>query len=274
MAKVDIIMGIYNCEEYLSESIESLLKQTFNDWRLIMCEDKSTDGTLKIAEKYKEKYPDKIVLLKNEKNMGLNFTLNRCLENTNAEFIARQDGDDQSRPDRLEKEVKYLDTNPDVAIVSTNIELFDDDGRWGNLQYVEDPKNIDFLVHTPFCHPAAMVRRDAFIDVGGYTVGKKYLRVEDYHLWFKLYAKGYIGHNIQDYLYLYRDDRAALGRRTWMNRRNEYYVRKIGFRMINIPWYLRLYKFRPLVLGLMPKSVAGLLHKRKFGDYKNKCVQK
>ena len=267
MAKVDIIMGVYNCEKYLSDSIESLLRQTFTDWRLIMCEDKSTDRTLKIAEAYRDKYPNKIILLKNEKNMGLNYTLNKCLKKSSAEYIARQDGDDQSMPDRFKKEVEYLDANPDIAIVSTNIGLFDDNGRWGNLQYVEDPTNKDFLVHTPFCHPATMIRRKAFFDVGGYTVGKKFLRVEDYHLWFKLYSKGYVGHNIQEELYLYRDDRDALGRRTWMNRRNEYYVRKIGFRMINIPWHLRAYKYRPLLLGVAPRWAVGFLHKRKFKEF-------
>jgi len=265
MAKVDIVMGIYNCEEYLAKSIDSILNQTFKDWRLIMCDDKSTDKTLKIAKEYAVKYPKKIVLLENRKNMGLNFTLNKCLTVANAEYIARQDGDDLSMPDRLKKEVNFLDRHEDFAIVSTAIELFDNNGKWGELYYEEKPAKKDFLKNAPFCHAAVMMRRDALSDVRNYTVDKKLLRVEDYHLWFKMYAAGYKGYNIQMPLYLYRDDRSATNRRSWRNRINEYYVRKIGYKMLNIPWYLRFYKYRPIILGLLPKGFYEVLHRKKLG---------
>lgn len=270
MAKVDIIMGIYNCEEYLAESIDSILNQTFKDWRLIMCDDKSTDDTLKIAERYAEKYPHKILLLKNKKNMGLNFTLNKCLRNADAEYIARQDGDDISKLNRLEKEAVFLDTHPDIAIVSTNAILFDNDGIWGELKLMKNPDKFTFLTGTPFCHASVMMRKEVLDFVGRYSVGEKLIRVEDLHLWFKMYAAGYRGYNIQTPLYLYRDDRNTLKRRTWQNRKNEYYVRKIGYKMLNIPWYLRFYKYRPIVLGLLPKGFYEILHRKRLGDKNEK----
>ena len=266
MVKVDIIMGIYNCEKYVADSIESLLKQTFKEWRLIMCDDNSSDRTTKIAEDYVKKYPKKIILLKNEKNMGLNYTLNKCLEKTKAEYVARQDGDDISKLDRLEKEIEYLDKHSGVAFVSSNAELFDENGVWGMTHYVTEPTSLDFLKISPFCHAAAMIRRNAIVGVGGYSVDDRLLRVEDYHLWFKLYAKNLIGHNMSECLYRIRDDRDATSRRTWKNRKNEYYVRKIGYKMLNVPWYLRFYKYRPILLGILPRKFYEKIHRRKLRD--------
>ncbi len=101
-------MGIYNCEEYLAESIDSIIDQTYTNWELIMCDDGSTDNTLKIAKRYEKKYPQKIIVMKNYKNMGLNYTLNKCLEKVDSEYIARQDGDDISLPNRLEVEMDFM----------------------------------------------------------------------------------------------------------------------------------------------------------------------
>ena len=266
MAKVDIIMGVYNCEKYIDDSIQSIIKQSFKEWRLIICDDKSTDGTLKIAMGYAKKYPKKILVLKNASNMGLNYTLNKCIEKANAKYIARQDGDDTSEHNRLQMEVAYLDSHDDVAFVSTNASLFDECGAWGKTNYLENPNRLDFLNGSPFCHAAAVIRRRALDSVGGYTIDNRLLRVEDYHLWFKLYSNGMRGHNLKEYLYNIRDDRDAMNRRTWRNRMNEYYVRKTGYAMLNIPWYLRFHRFKPIVLGLLPKKLYLHLHRKKLKE--------
>ena len=131
MAKVSIIMGIYNCAATLPEAIDSILTQTFPDWQLVLCDDGSKDNTYTVAKAYQEKFPDKIVLLQNERNMGLNHTLNRCLQAATGEYVARMDGDDISLPPRLEKEVAFLDAHPEYAIVSTPMIFFDESGDWG-----------------------------------------------------------------------------------------------------------------------------------------------
>lgn len=126
-------MGIYNCEGTLAEALDSLLSQTFTDWNLVMCDDGSSDTTYEIAEQYQTRYSNKINLIKNERNMGLNHTLNRCLEFADGEYIARQDGDDMSMPTRFEKEVAILDSNSEIAIVSTAMTYFDESGVWGKV---------------------------------------------------------------------------------------------------------------------------------------------
>ena len=94
-------MGIYNCADTLAAAIDSILAQTYTDWELILCDDGSADRTYEVAEDYRSRYPEKIVLLKNERNMGLNYTLNRCLEQAKGAYIARMDGDDVSLPHRF-----------------------------------------------------------------------------------------------------------------------------------------------------------------------------
>jgi len=263
--EIDIIMGIYNCETYLEASINSIINQTFENWRLIMCDDGSKDNTYKIAQKYQKKYKDKIILLKNESNMGLNYTLNRCIGVSDAKYIARMDADDTCDSCRLEEEYAFLEKNKEYALVSTNAYMYDENGKWGYLKNIENPTKLTFVKGSPFCHAAVLIRADVIKSVDGYSVSDKLLRVEDYHLWIKLYVKGYKGYNIQKPLYYIRDDRDATNRRTWKNRKNEYYVRKIGYKMLNIPRKYRIYRFRPIIIELMPRSLYNFLHKKRLG---------
>ena len=194
-------MGIFNCSSTLSEAIDSIINQTYTNWELIMCDDGSKDETKKVAEEYVKRFPDKMKLLVNEKNMGLNFTLNKCLKESQGEYIARMDGDDISLPYRFEKEVEFLENNPEFSIVSSGMILFDESGDWGEIKVKKEPVNSDFLQGTPFCHAPCIVRREAYLAVDGYSVDKKFLRVEDYHLWVKMYALGYKGFNLQVFVY-------------------------------------------------------------------------
>lgn len=267
MAKVSIIMGIYNCSTTLEEAIESILNQTFNDWELILCDDGSVDNTYQTAEQYKSRYGEKIVLLQNPQNSGLNYTLNRCLEVAQGEYIARMDGDDISLPTRLEKEVAFLDTHPEYAIVSTPMIFFDENGDWGRSYSIKQPVKKDFIKHSPvFCHAPCMIRKKAYLDVDGYTVDKRMLRFEDVNLWYKLYAKGYIGYNLDEPLYKMRDDLNATRRRGLKSRMNGVYVTYIGFKLFRFPWYMYIYVvidfLKHLVKGLMPEKIYMLFHKK------------
>lgn len=262
--KISIIMGIYNCEQYLKDSIESILNQTYTNWELIMCDDGSKDKTYDIAKTFQERYPTKIILLKNEVNMGLNYTLNKCLEKATGKYIARQDGDDISILSRFEKEINFISTNKEYAFVSSNMILFDENGDWGKTNNKENPNKKDFAKGSPFCHAPCLIKREILEGVGGYTVDRKLLRVEDYHLWFKIYSRGYIGYNIQEPLYKARDDRDAYRRRNYRNRINEAIVKLIGFKMLKIPIRYYIYILRPLIVGLLPMKIYDILHKNRL----------
>jgi glycosyltransferase EpsE len=259
--KISIIMGIYNCESTLAESIDSLFNQTIQNFELIMCDDGSKDDTYSIAKEYVDKYSN-IILLKNDINKGLNYTLNYCLKYARGEYIARQDGDDISLPKRFEEEINFLEYNSHVAFVSCLMVSFDENGDFKINKYMPYPQKIDLVRRSQFAHPCCMIRKKVLDDVNGYTESKHLLRVEDYHLWFKIYSKGYIGHNIQKPLYKFRDDINAYKRRNLMNRINVMHVRHIGIKLLNMSFFYNIYSLRDIVILLIPRWLYSYLHKK------------
>lgn len=258
---ISVIMGIYNCADTLGEAIESIINQTYIDWELIMCDDGSQDNTLEVARYYMQHDPERIRIIKNPVNMGLNKTLNKCLAEARGQFIARMDGDDVCDPTRFEKEMSVLIEHPEYAIVSTDMGMFDKELQWGKTNYKEIPQPKDFIWGSQFCHAACLVRKEAYDSVGGYTTDDTLLRVEDYHLWIKMYAKGYRGYNIKEVLYMMRDDHNAAARRTFKNRINEVYVKRFAIRALHLPFYYNFFCLRPLFVGMMPKCLYKILHK-------------
>ena len=258
--KISIIMGIYNCEATLPEAIDSILAQTFTDWELIMCDDGSADDTLRVAQSYQERYPDRMKVLTNGRNLGLNRTLNHCLEHARGAYIARMDGDDISLPRRLEKEAAFLDAHPEFAIVSCPMIYFDEHGDWGRGTDIMYPQPANFVAGTPFCHAPCMVRAEAYRAVGGYSQEPRTLRAEDYYLWFCMYAAGYRGANLMEPLYKMRDDQNAYHRRKFRYALNEAYVRLRGYRMLKLPLRSYLYVIRPIVVSLLPGPLYRCLH--------------
>ena len=227
-----------------------------------MCEDGSSDNTYTVAEEYARLH-DNIILLRNECNMGLNYTLNRCLEYADTEYIARMDGDDISLPNRFEKEITFLDAHPEYAVVSAPMIHFDENGDFCIKKGTTngEVKKTDFIKGPPINHAPCMARTSAFKTVGGYSINKRLLRVEDYHLWFKLYAAGYKLFMLNIPLYKMRDDINAYKRRSFKYRLNEVYVRFIGYKMIHLPWYVSFYSLRPIIVSLLPSAIYKWLHK-------------
>ena len=267
--KISILMGIYNCAATLTEAIDSIISQTYTNWQFIICDDGSKDNSYDIAKKYEKMDPDRFVVIKNESNIGLNSTLNRCLKIADGDYIARMDGDDVCAPTRFQKEVEFLNSHPDYAIVSMYMTTFDENGEWGCIKTLEYPQVKDFPTHVPmFCHAPCMIRKEAFMDVGGYTEDKRLLRVEDYHLWYKFYAKGYKGYNIPEALYKMRDDRNALHRRTVKARFNGIYATFVGFKMVHLPKWMYIYAIKNAVVEIIkiiiPDKLYILLHKRRL----------
>lgn len=264
--KVSIIMGIYNCESTLDEAIESLLLQTYKKWKVILCDDGSDDRTYDIAKKYAEQYGDKFVLIKNNKNQGLNYTLNHCLKYADTDYIARMDGDDISLPTRLEKEAAFLDLHPEYAIVSTPMIYFDENGDFRTGKGGGEPELSSFAKGTPFCHAPCMVRREAYEAVKGYAVSKDRLRVEDWDLWIRMYEAGYKGYMLDEALYKMRDDRNAYSRRKFKYRINEAKVGASAVKKLKLSKKYYIWMLRPIIVGLLPKGVYQYLHKKKISS--------
>lgn len=263
MPKISVIMGIYNCAETLPEALDSLLNQTFQDFEIVMCNDGSSDNTFEVASEYKEKYPEKIVLIENDGNKGLNYTLNHCLEHASGEYIARMDGDDISMPTRFEKELGFLEEHKEYAIVSTPMIYFDENGDFRIGKEEGEPDINTMARTTPFCHAPCMVRKEAYDAVNGYVVADNRLRVEDWDMWIRMYEKGYRGYMLNEPLYKMRDDQNAYSRRKFKFRINEARVAASAVKKLHLSKKNYIFVLRPIIVGLLPKQVYLYLHKRK-----------
>ncbi len=266
--KISIIMGIYNCEKTLPEAIESILGQTYTDWELIMCDDCSTDSTYAIAKKYQQEYPEKIILIKNESNKKLAFTLNHCLEYATGEYVARMDGDDISLPERLEKQINFLNTNQEYQLVGTLMQRFNDEGLADVVETIEKPDKYTIIRKTPFNHATILTYKYVYDILGGYTVAKRTERGQDRDLWFKFFAKGCKGYNIQEPLYLVKEDIDAIKRRTAKSRLLILKTTKIGYKMLGFPkrYYIK-YALREYFKCLIPTWLMNKYRKKQKKDY-------
>ena len=255
--KVSVLMGIYNCAPTIEKAIDSILNQTYTNWELILCDDCSTDETYKIAENYQNQYPNKIILLKNEKNSRLAFTLNHCLENATGEFVARMDGDDISVPERFEKQVAFLRSHPDIVLVGTAMQRFTDDGSLGAIAYCEEypDKDTPYKKGLVFNHATIMAYRSVYNELGGYTVCPRTVRGQDRDLWYRFLAAGYKGANLQEPLYMVREDEAAIKRRDAKDRWLSFKTEIIGYRLLRYPWYKYIKPFLNLTKILVPVSL-------------------
>ncbi|AFM03612.1 glycosyl transferase [Bernardetia litoralis DSM 6794] len=200
MPKVSVMMPAYNVEKYIGEAIESILNQTFQDYELIIIDDGSVDATYQIMQEYAQK-SNKIRVFQNEKNEGLVFTRNRLLELANGEYLAALDSDDISLLDRLEKQVNFLDKNPDIDLLGGGLEFFRENSDEKNyLLFLTDPEQIacKLLFHNMFTQTAIIFRNK--------VKNLKYDNhplAEDYDLWVRISWQGKVT-NLRDILALCR----------------------------------------------------------------------
>ena len=250
MPKISVIMGVYNAddESVLKEAINSILNQTFKDFEYIICDDGSTNNTYEIIKKIINN-DERVILIRNEENKGLAYTLNRCIELANGEYIARMDADDISKQDRLQKEYDFLKKHKEYAVVSCNIFLIDENGKiFGKRKYPEKINKKEFLHGNPVSHPAVMIRKDALNSVNNYRVSKETRRAEDYDLWMRMYAKGYKIYNIQENLLNFREDNKCLKRRKYKYRIDEVVVRYNGYKSLKLFPKGYIYMIKPLIV--------------------------
>lgn len=199
--KVTVLMSVYNGEKHLREAVDSILDQTYKGFEFIIINDGSTDKTLKILKNYND---SRIKIINNEENIGLTRSLNKGLKFARGHYIARQDADDISNPDRLQKEVDFLAEHSDYAAVGSFIKVISGDGK--ELSTIKKPitdEDIrDFLkIGNCIAHGSAMVRAGCMHDVKGYD--ETIPRAQDYDLWLRLSEKYKLA-NIPEYLYLWR----------------------------------------------------------------------
>lgn len=270
MPKVSIIMGVFNPknENMLKNSVRSILNQTLKDIEFIICDDGCNEAAKKWIENLKQ-YDTRIKIIRNSENRGLAFSLNKCLKLAKGKYIARQDADDYSNTERLEKQYNFLEQHCDFAMTGTNINLFDEKKVFSAFKFPEYPKKNDFLFCSPFNHGSIMIRKEVIDRLKGYNTSKQTRRCEDYDLFIRLYLNGYKAYNIQEYLYNFREDKAAKKRRKFKDRIDEAKVRYKYFKKMGFGIERFFYIIKPVLVGLLPINVIDFLKKIYYKNRKS-----
>ena len=197
-------MSVYNGEKCLKEAVESILSQTFRDFEFIIVNDGSTDGTSSMLAHYQQK--DTRIRLYNQGNRGLIASLNRGCELACGKYIARMDSDDVSLPERLGKQLEFMESHPEIGVLGTGIKIINEKGRAllnQNWRYPASPRVMGWFLLFGACvaHPSVMMRRDIIRQLGFYQPEALY--VEDYDLWTRANSVTQIA-NIPEILLRYR----------------------------------------------------------------------
>lgn len=198
--RVSVVLPTLNADAHLADAIDSLLIQTYPNVEILVVDDGSTDSTVSIAKSYND---ERIRVLKRDEPGGLASALNEGIDAANGEYIARHDADDLSSPDRLARQVAYLDTHPEVSLVGTAARMISESGDERGIRHVlERPTADDLLEKNQFVHGSVMFRKERVLEAtGGYDT--LFETSEDYDLWIRL-ANEYPVRNLDAPLYTLR----------------------------------------------------------------------
>lgn len=197
--RVSVVMPLFNGEKYLRLSVDSILSQTFADFEFIIIDDGSSDSGAAIINSYQD---PRMRFSRNEQNLGVTRTLNEGLRQARGEYIARMDCDDVSLPDRLAKQVAFMDANPGVGACCTWALDIDETGKVTGKRETPIGEKLDnfYWQGTPLIHPAAMFR---FKQSGGPWYDETMRFAQDFELWLRIRAEQRLG-VLTEYLLLYR----------------------------------------------------------------------
>jgi glycosyltransferase involved in cell wall biosynthesis len=184
---VSIITSVYNGEAYLKECVDSILNQTLQNFEFIVLNNGSTDHSLEILQQY----TDPRLKVINQENLGLSRSLNKGIQLSQSDLIARLDADDYSFPTRLELQTDFMSHNPDYVLCGSRFrELIGNDFYQQKVPFLESDETIrkSFCYFNPFSHSSVMFRKQAFLETGGYN--HRFEHSQDYDLWFRMLKLG------------------------------------------------------------------------------------
>lgn len=207
---ISVILPVYNGSSYLNESVDSILSQSYSHFELIIIDDGSSDDSADIISSYN----DRRIRFVHQDNQGLAATLNRGISIASGTYIARQDQDDVSLPHRFEKQVAFLDTQPDYGMVGTWAVIWEGvlpTARTHSHPADNQTLKFNLLFDNPFVHSSMMIRKSVFAEVGGYSTDCDRQPPEDYELWSRIARKFKVA-NIPEVLHVYREMPQSMSR--------------------------------------------------------------
>lgn len=250
---VSVLMSVYNGAPTLEKAAASVLAQTYRNLELILCDDASTDDTWRIMQRIAAQ-DARVTVFQNKTNRGLGASLNGCLSRAGGEYIARQDADDVSDPDRIERTTDFL-LSSGAPYAACGVRVFDDGGIWSTRQYPQKITKHIIAQKNPFFHPTMVFRRAVLEGVGGYSETPETRRTEDYDLVMRLAAEGVIGENLPEILYSVYEPKEAYLRHNAKTRLCEVRVRARGLRAMGSPASDYIYLVKPLIMACVPRGL-------------------
>ena len=250
---VSVLMSVYNGAPTLEKAAASVLAQTYRDLELILCDDASTDDTWRIMQRIAAQ-DARVTVFQNKTNRGLGASLNECLSRAGGEYIARQDADDVSDPDRIERTTDFL-LSSGAPYAACGVRVFDDGGVWSTRQYPQKITKHIIAQKNPFFHPTMVFRRAVLEGAGGYSETPETRRTEDYDLVMRLAAEGVIGENLPEILYSVYEPKEAYLRHNAKTRLCEVLVRARGLRAMGSPASDYIYLVKPLIMACVPRGL-------------------
>ncbi len=209
--RVSVLMPVHNAERYIKAALTSVLSQTIgNDIEVIVVDDASTDSSPSIVRQFKD---TRVRLLLNDSPCGVASSLNRALEEVNAPLVARMDADDICHPDRFRRQLTFLQSHPDIGVLSTWCKVIDAHSQViGQVKTPQTHEIISFTLYIlcPIIHPSVMMRTSILREASGYNIDMPY--AQDYELWLRL-APSVRMSSLSEYLLLYRRHPFQVGER-------------------------------------------------------------
>ena len=186
---VSVIMTVYNGRVYIRDAVLSILSQTYSEFELLVVDDQSTDGTVAVVESIRD---PRIKLVRLDLHVGRTKALNIAVHAAQGRYLAILDSDDFAFPNRLERQIGFLESRSDVALVAGNVDWFNDQGLVASIteDHSSDSEIVwKLLFGNIFAHSSVMVRRDALLDLGGYDESFDY--GHDYHMYCSMAQRGF-----------------------------------------------------------------------------------
>jgi len=227
MAKISVLLPVYNVEPYVAEALTSIQSQTFSDIEIVVVDDGSTDGTSRIIEEIASA-DGRIKVVRSLRNQGLSAALNLGLTFCSSPLIARMDGDDIALPTRLKKQLWFLEENPDIALVGCATMAIDQSGRLiPGLGVSHKPTTREAIANTlllaPPCSHIWLARREVYDTLSGY---REIEVAEDYDFLLRAILAGFRITNLPEPLMLIRTRSGNISSRL-EQRKAHYYIVKL-----------------------------------------------
>ncbi len=268
--QISVLISVYKSEvpAYMDRALRSVWDdQTLKPDEIVLVQDGPLGDELnELVNQWKNRLEERLVIVKNETNLGLTKSLNKGLQHAKGKFIARMDSDDMSCPKRFESQVAYLNEHPEITIVGGSLQEFDAENECLNVRhYPLTPEEVKRYIYkaSPLAHPTVMMRREMFDN--GLKYDERFRMSQDIALWYDALCAGYQIGNLDEVTICFRRDGDVFKRRSRQKAYNEFQIYMNGIRRYyGLFSWKYIYPIARLIFRLMPVSVVKWIYDSKM----------